>query len=67
MINENLSRSSEMVKLLRLITEMLDASEKRGNGGIIPLTSFIKGQNLKINVQNFAVDTIENPEIPNKL
>lgn len=61
---DNENRSREIIQLIKLIEEMLDESERKGNGGLIPLLALIKGHPLKIKVLNFAVDTALNPQIP---
>lgn len=43
---------------------MLDESEKRGNGGITPLGCLMKGRTIKIHINNLAVDTVMNTNIP---
>jgi len=62
--NEN--RTGEIVKVLRLIEEMLDDSERRGNGCLTPLISYTKGVPLILKIQNFATDTVVNSDIPDK-
>lgn len=64
MLKGNLSRSNEIVKMLRLIEQMLDESEKKGNGGITPLTALLKGREVKFSVKNYAVDTLDRPDVP---
>ncbi len=66
-VNEKENRGGEIVKLLRLIEEMLDDSERKGNGGITPLWGLGKGQPLTLKVQNFATDSVMNSQIPDKL
>ena len=54
-INLKENRSSEMVKVLRLIVEMIYESERKGNGGMTPLFCLYKGNAIKITVINNAV------------
>jgi len=67
MMNININRSNEIVKILRLIEQMLDESEKKGNGGITPLNAIMKGSNLNLTIKNHAVDTFERPDIPDTI
>ena len=67
MVQEKLSRSSEIVKVLRLIEQMLDDSEKRGNAGITPFASLFKGQDMKLTIQNFAYDPLDRTDGPDKI
>lgn len=64
MLRGNLSRSNEIVKLLRLTEQMLDESEKKGNGGITPLIGFLKGHELKLSIKNYAIDALDRPDVP---
>ena len=66
MVNEKENRAGEIVKILRLIEEMLDDSERKGNGGITPLWGLGKGLPLLLKIQNFATDSIMNSQIPDK-
>eukprot|EP01022_Parablepharisma_sp_SALTPOND_P004330 TRINITY_DN120104_c0_g1_i1.p1 TRINITY_DN120104_c0_g1~~TRINITY_DN120104_c0_g1_i1.p1 ORF type:complete len:1287 (+),score=154.13 TRINITY_DN120104_c0_g1_i1:6286-10146(+) len=67
MTKDGSNRSSEIVKVLRLIEEMLDDSERNGNGGLTPLVSLPKGAPLTLKIHNFATDSVTDPEIPEKL
>ena len=53
-INQGENRGREIVKLLKLIDEMLDESERKGNGGIIPMQALIKGTSMKVLFLNQA-------------
>lgn len=59
-IKDNINRSREIVKLVRLIEEMLDESERRGNGGISPLRCLHKGVPMKVEVINYMANTAFN-------
>ena len=48
---DNENRSREIVQLIKLIEEMLDESERKGNGGLIPLFALLKGKPLKLKVR----------------
>ena len=61
------NRGREIVKLLKLIDEMLDESERKGNGGITPLQAVLKGVPVRLNIVNNAVDPLLNPDIPQKV
>ena len=67
-IKDKVNRSREIVKLVRLIEEMLDESERKGNGGISPLRCFHKGVPMKIDVTNYmnnsALNSFSNDKFP---
>lgn len=63
---EKEGRNREIVKLLRLIEEMMDESEKRGNGGITPLIGLTKGSPLNFTIINAAVESHIAGGIPDK-
>jgi hypothetical protein len=54
----NLTRSHELVKLLKLIEGMLDNSERRGNSGITPLISVPKGYDITLKIQTYCMDAL---------
>lgn len=54
MTKENENRSKEIVTLLKVIQDMLDESERKGNYCITPFNSMYKGYPLRINVINHA-------------
>lgn len=60
------SRSREIVKLLRLIEQMLDDSERKGNGGITPLWGLPKGCPLHLDVVNHAVEGMASQGVPER-
>ncbi len=66
MVQDGQNRSGEIVKVLRLIEEMLDDSERKGNGGLSPLVSLPKGSPILLRIHNFATDSVVSPEIPEK-
>lgn len=65
-INRNENRSSEIVKVLRLIVEMIFESERKGNGGMTPLFCLYRGEPIHITVINNAVEFGPNSGIPDK-
>ena len=65
-VNGKENRTGEIIKMLRLIEEMIDESERRGNGGVTPLLCLYKGFPIKIHVLNLACDPVLNPGIPDK-
>jgi len=66
MIKNELSRSSEIIKLLRLIEEMLYNSERKGNDGITPLGYLIKGRTFTLKVNSKITNVVNAPHVPKK-
>ncbi len=62
MTRDGENRGREIVKLLKLIDEMLDESERKGNAGIIPLQALLKGAPARVTFLNHATfDPVSNP------
>lgn len=54
----NSNRSGEMVKVLRLIEEMIEESERKGNDGLTPLLALSKGEPLTVKLKNLYNNSI---------
>ncbi len=66
-VNEGQNRGREIVKLLKLIEQMLDESERKGNFCITPLHALVRGAPVAITVLNHAIDTVGHTVYPEKL
>lgn len=66
MIKHDISRSNEIVKLLRLIEEMLDDSERKGNNGITPLGCLNKGDSFSLKIHNQVTNLMTAPTVSKK-
>ena len=60
MTQDNINKSNEIVKLIKLIETMLDNSERKGNSGITPFVSLSKGIPLTLKIQTFSVHDAAN-------
>ena len=65
-VNAKQSRSKEIVKLMRLIEQMLDDSERKGNGGITPLWGLPKGVTLRLDIINHIVEGLARQGVPDR-
>ena len=65
-IKDGINRNREIVKVVRLIEEMLNESERRGNGGITPLKCLPKGYPMKLEVLNYLNNSCVNTAFPER-
>ena len=61
------NRSKEITKVMKLIEEMIDESERNGNAGFTPLYALHKYRNVKIKVINSSISYMANSDVGTQL
>ena len=56
------SRGKEIIKLLKLIQEMIDESERKGGGGLTPLYALRKSRGIRLKIVNKFNSSSGDPE-----
>ena len=66
-VKEGQNRGREIVKLLKLIEQMLDESERKGNFCITPFHALNRGTQVNVTILNYAIDTVTHSIYPEKI